>query len=170
MSSVCSCSWSIGRSSGTCTSLTVMFTSVTCRPTSDSTLLMTLRRAASVSWGIDCPYSMAIVRSMAASWVPTSTLTPLEKLLPPELPPTAPVTLWRKPPTAALALPASTLCGHDPSFPLPYKDYVQTLPVLPTLPGPFLNYQHPARYPAKPAKNRRGHRRPFGVAPGAIGG
>src|SRR5918994_5442587 len=48
-----------------------------------------------------------MVRSMAASSSPTSTLTPLEKL-PPLLvlpPVTPPVTLCRKPPTAAVAPP-----------------------------------------------------------------
>jgi hypothetical protein len=38
---------------------------------------------------------------------------------------------------------------------MPYKNYPQMLPVLPTLPAPFLNYRHPACNPAKPVKTDR---------------
>src|SRR5918993_4993711 len=122
ISSVCSCSCSIVRSSGIWTSVTDMFTSVTRRPERLSTRLITLRRAASVIWGIDWPYSMAIVRSTAASSSPTSTLTPLEKFPPPlVLPPvTLPATLCRNPPTAAEAPPPictfSTSCAAMPAI------------------------------------------------------
>src|SRR5215218_6532125 len=80
---------------------TVMLTSVTRRPTRLSTLLATLRRTASASWGIDLPYSAVSVRSMAASSWPTSTETPWVWLLP-ALPP---VMVSRTPPTDCEALP-----------------------------------------------------------------
>src|ERR687897_78591 len=80
---------------------TVMLTSVTRRPTRLSTLLATLRRTASASWGIDLPYSAVSVRSMAASSWPTSTETPWVWLLP-ALPP---VIVSRTPPTDCEALP-----------------------------------------------------------------
>src|ERR671912_1968253 len=137
ISSVCSCSCSIGRSSGIWTSVTDMFTSVTRRPERLSTRLITLRRAASVIWGIDWPYSMAIVRSTAASSSPTSTLTPLEKFPPPlVLPPvTLPATLCRNPPTAADVPPPictfSTSCAAMPAI---WATTVLLIAVLPISP------------------------------------
>src|SRR5215211_3874429 len=80
---------------------TVMLTAVTRRPTKLCTLLATLRRTASASWGIDLPYSAVSVRSMAASSCPTSTETPWV-WLPPALPP---VIVSRTPPTDCEALP-----------------------------------------------------------------
>src|SRR3954451_15557523 len=78
---------------------TVMFTSVTRRPTRLSTLLATLRRTASASCGIDLPYSAVSVRSMAASSWPTSTETPWVWLppLPPVMLPRMPLTAWEPP-------------------------------------------------------------------------
>src|SRR5215211_8872377 len=78
---------------------TVMFTSVTRRPTRLSTLLATLRLTASASWGIDLPYSAVSVRSMAASSWPTSTETPWVWLLlpPPVMLPRMPLTAWEPP-------------------------------------------------------------------------
>src|SRR5215203_5920578 len=78
---------------------TVMLTSVTRRPTRLSTLLATLRRTASASWGIDLPYSAVSVRSMAASSWPTSTETPWVWLppLPPVMEPRMPPTAWEAP-------------------------------------------------------------------------
>src|SRR3712207_5554348 len=67
--SCCSC-W------GKKMSLTVMFTSVTLRPTRFSTRLMTFLRTASATWWIALPYSTLILRSTAASTSPTSTETP----------------------------------------------------------------------------------------------
>src|SRR5215203_3696218 len=78
---------------------TVMFTSVTRRPTRLSTLLATLRLTASASWGIDLPYSAVSVRSRAASSCPTSTETPWVwlPLLPPVMEPRMPLTAWEPP-------------------------------------------------------------------------
>src|SRR5919112_6901950 len=78
---------------------TVMFTSVTRSPTRLSTLLATLRRTASASWGIDLPYSAVSVRSMAASSWPTSTETPWVwlPLLPPVMEPMMPLTACEPP-------------------------------------------------------------------------
>jgi hypothetical protein len=83
-----------------------MLTSVTPRPVRFSIRFITLRRTVSVTCGIDTPYSMATVRSTAVSCSPTYTETPLVGLPPPlELPVTAPLTLPRKPVTAAAAPP-----------------------------------------------------------------
>src|SRR5215216_808555 len=79
---------------------TVILTSVTRRPTRLCTLLATLRRTASASWGIDLPYSAVSVRSMAASSWPTSTETPwvwLPLALPPVMLPRRPLTAWEPP-------------------------------------------------------------------------
>src|SRR5215208_2257122 len=97
-----------------------MFTSVTRRPVRFSTRLITLRRVASATRGIDSPSSTVMVRSTAASSSPTSTLTPLESF-PPLVPPvTLPATLCRIPPTAAEAPPPicafSTSCAATPAI------------------------------------------------------
>src|ERR687898_593981 len=88
----CSCSCC-----GKNTLATVMFTSVTRRPTRLSTRLITLRLTASASWGMDLPYSAVSVRSTADSSWPTSTETPCVWLPPP------PVMEPRMPPTACEA-------------------------------------------------------------------
>src|ERR687889_428740 len=100
-----------------------MLTSVTLSPVRFSTRFITLRRTSSVVCGITVPYSMAIVRSKAASSSPTSAETPLVRLLPPPVelpPPTAPVTLPKNPLTAAAVLPPictfSTSCAATPAI------------------------------------------------------
>src|SRR5829696_7008040 len=100
-----------------------MLTSVTLSPVRFSTRFITLRRTSSVVCGITVPYSMAIVRSKAASSSPTSAETPLVSLPPPlvELPPpTALVTLPKNPLTAAAVLPPictfSTSCAATPAI------------------------------------------------------
>src|SRR5215216_5567206 len=93
-----------------------MLTSVTLSPTRFSTRLMTLRRTASAIWGIGLPYSTVMVRSTAASTVPTSTVTPRD--WPPPAPP--PVTLLKIPPIAWVVPPPirtpSTSCAAMPEI------------------------------------------------------